>query len=155
MNIREKVKHITDIIKRESRPVPAAIPSKIQSPSASGAIFFGKATANWTSGTTITLDPCDITGTDNGKANETVYVQASKASYTIANSAQIDQNTVCAYVKGDDDYYYLVGTPITVLTEFNINTSTYKFQTKTKDVWAFTESGESGYVDEHTGTVCS
>ncbi len=52
-------------------------------------VEFGKTTAAFTSGATITLDPCDVDGNDTGEANVSVYVQADRTSAVvdIANAA--------------------------------------------------------------------
>ena len=136
-------------------------PDKIQTGTAlrlvSGQIYFGKATANWTSGATITLDPCDIAGTDNGKANVDVYLKTSKASESVTTatiagssegvSCQIDQNTIVPYVKGSDGYYYVLGMKKQIMTEWRYYASdpTFRIEGKVRFDWGLFCTSESGW----------
>lgn len=104
-------------------------------------IFFGKPTGAFSSGDTITLDPCDVNGTDNGKANVTAYVQASKASYSMTNSTTIPTSCICPFVFGADLKYYLLGNPVEIVTDVDV-TSTAMTK-KTRNAWSLTIGTES------------
>jgi hypothetical protein len=114
-------------------------------------ILFGKPTGAFSTGATITLDPCDIHGTDNGKANATVYVQPSQASYSMTNSTTIPVTAICPYVLGSDGSYYLLGTPIEIVTDVDV-TSTVMTK-KTRNVWILTVGTESAAVTIDTFTT--
>jgi hypothetical protein len=116
-------------------------------------IFFGKPVSAHSTGATISLDPCDNSGTDNGKANVTAYVQSSKASFTLANSASISTAAVCPYVKNtSDSYYYLLGNPLEIVTDVDVNTAT---MTKTVcNAWVMTQGGTATVTIDTFTTSC-
>lgn len=116
-----------------------------------GQIFYGKPTGAFSSGATITLDPCDTHGTDNGHANITAYVQPSQASYSMTNSTTIPVTAICPYVLGTDGSYYLLGTPIEIVTDVDV-TSTVMTK-KTRNVWILTVGTESAAVTIDTFTT--
>ncbi len=57
-------------------------------------VEFGLATGGFTSGTTITIDPCDVDGNDTSEPNLVVYLRADRtsATETIANGAVLTWN---------------------------------------------------------------
>lgn len=63
-------------------------------------VRWGKATAAWAAGNTVTLDPCDEDGNDNGQANITGYIE-SPTGATPTNIA-IAQNDILAYLPRED-----------------------------------------------------
>lgn len=116
-----------------------------------GTVFFGKPTGAFSSGATITLDPCDIHGTDNGHANITVYVQPSQASYSMTNSTTIPTSCICPYVRGDDGAYYLLGNPIEIVTDIDVSATV--MTKKTRNAWVLTVGEESAAVTIDTFTT--
>jgi len=130
--------------------VTVGTPSQAQSPN----ILFGKPTNAYTSGATITLDPCDIHGTDTGENNKTVYVNADQSSYAMTNSTSIGTGTILPFYKGDDDNYYLLGMPIEVVTNWQFDNTAKKIQKKTRNIWILTGGSESNWVDCTTTTEC-
>lgn len=120
-----------------------------------GTVFFGVPTGAFSSGATITLDPCDIHGTDNGHANITVYVQPSQASYSMTNSTTVPTSCICPYVRGDDGAYYLLGNPIEIVTDVDVDGANRLVTKKTRNTWVLTTGGESSAVTVHTGDACA
>ena len=119
-------------------------------------IRFGKPTAAFSSGTTMTLDPCDVSGADlSGRDNVTVYVQASQASYSTSNSTTVSTSTVVPYVRGTDGNWYVLGQPKMIVTDWRVDTANLKFQVKTRDDWGTFCTSESEWVDKHTGDDCA
>lgn len=118
-------------------------------------VLFGKPTGAFSSGTTITLDPCDLHGTDNGTANVTPYVQASQASYSMTNSTTIPTTQIVAYYQADDGDYYLLGAPIEIVTDYDVDGASSLLQKKTRNVWILTTGTESANVTVHTGGTCA
>lgn len=116
-------------------------------------LYFGKVDSEFTTGSTITLDPCDVKGTDNGESNVTVYVKTDQTSYTVANSSSIAADTVLPYTIDASGDYYLLGPLITVMTNMQWDTSNYEWQKKTRDVilWGSNESSWTQIID---GTEC-
>jgi hypothetical protein len=110
-------------------------------------VFFGRPTSAFSSGATITLDPCDIHGTDSGQANRTVYVKADQSSYSMTNSTSIATSAIIPHVLADDGCYYMLGTPIEVVTAMQVDDANRKIQKKTRNVWVPTAGSESGWVD--------
>ncbi len=117
-------------------------------------LLFGKPTGAFSSGATITLNPCDIHGTDNGRANIAVYLQASKASYSMTNSTTIPTSQICIFYRADDGNYYLLGTPTEIVTDVDVTGGSKLLQKKTRNAWILTVGTESSNVTVHTGTAC-
>ena len=110
-------------------------------------VLFGRPTSAFSSGVTITLDPCDIHGTDNGQANQTVYVKADQSSYSMTNSTSIATSAIIPHVLADDGCYYMLGEPVEVVTAMQVDDANRKIQKKTRNVWVPTAGSESGWVD--------
>lgn len=65
-------------------------------------LLWGKAIAAWTSGNTITLDPCDEDGNDSGASNVDVYVEAPTAATPV--NVQVAASDVLPYfIRADGD----------------------------------------------------
>ena len=117
-------------------------------------VLFGKPAAAFSSGATITLDPCDVAGTDNGLDDRTVFVRADQSSYSMTNGTTIPTTEIVPHVMGPDGEYYMLGTPVEVVTTYRIDGANQKVQKKTRNVWLLTPGTESGWVDVHTGDLC-
>jgi hypothetical protein len=115
-------------------------------------VMFGKPTSEWTGGSTITLDPCDVAGTDNGRENVTVHVLPG--GYSMTNGTSLGTDQVVPYVRGDAGEYYMLGRPIEVVTTYRIDGANLKFQKKTRNVWVLVTGSECDWVDVHTGDEC-
>ena len=78
---------------------------------------WGKATAAWTSGNEVTLDPCWADGVDSGQPNITAYVFTPTTTTPTAASVhvRIAQNDVLAYLSYGDKLGVLVNPPIEVV----------------------------------------
>ncbi len=75
---------------------------------------WGKATADWTSGNTITLDPCDTEGVDNGRPDVTAYAftPTSIAPGDGAVALAIAKDDILAYLSYGDKLGVLVNPPV-------------------------------------------
>ena len=142
------------IVRLESRQTSDGLPIWVFG-GGGAAIRFGKPTGAFSSGATLTLDPCDVAGADSGEANETVYVQSSKASYSMHNSTTLATGTVVPFAQAADGYWYVVGMPKVVLTAFQVVTASQLLQMKTRDDWGTFCGTESDWVTVHTGDVCA
>jgi hypothetical protein len=121
-----------------------------------GKTLYGKPSSAFSSGTTITLVPCSIEGTATGESNVDVYVQKDKSSYSMTNSTTVATTTVVHYTVGADGAYYVLGMPVEVMTNFDINTGgNLKYRKKTRNTWGAWGGEESDWVDIITGTACS
>lgn len=120
-----------------------------------------KTTSAWTSGTTtganlLDSDGNEVTAGFGFGITINFFKTYSADNYpAIANDETIP---VFQDINGDwyCDYAFITAVDVdNVLVEFNINTTTKKFQTKKRDNVKVLGSGAvSGYVDEHTGTEC-
>jgi hypothetical protein len=150
--IRDDHARLQNLVQQPPTPRNRAHPR----PNLTREVHFGKPTAAYSSGATMTLDPCDVAGADlSGRDNVTVYVQASKASYSTNNSTTVGTSTVVPYVRGTDGNWYVMGQPRLVITDWRVDTSNLKFQVKTRDDWGPFCTSESAWVDKHTGDDCS
>ena len=122
------------------------------------AIYFGKPAAAFSGSpatNVIELDPCDLHGTDNGQDNITAYLQPSQANYALTNSTTIPTSAICPYIRGGDGYYYLLGNPIEIVTDVDVDGANEILTKKTRNVWVLTLGTESEAVTFHTGDDCS
>ena len=117
-------------------------------------IRFGKPVSAFSSGATLTLDPCDAHGTDTGEENVTVYVQADRSSYAMHNSTTIPTSEIVSFVLAGDGYCYVLGRPVLVMTDFRYDTSTHYLQKKTRDSWGPFAGTESDWVNVGDSTEC-
>ena len=118
-------------------------------------ILYGRPTGAFSSGTTVTLDPCDVYGADNGLPNRSVYVQASQASLSMSNSTTLPTSAIVPHIRLDATHYYIFGQPIEVVTNLNVDMVNLKLQKKTRISWGSVAGTESDWVDVHTGTACA
>jgi len=118
-------------------------------------IRFGKPTAAYSSGSSLTLDPCDIAGNDTGEANVTVNMLVGPGDTPMTNSTSIADTTICPFYRASDGSYYLLGTPIEVVTDYRVNTTNKTLEKMTRNVWVLTAGSESSWVVVHTGVDCT
>ncbi len=108
--------------------------------------------------TQVTLAPCDATGAllgpGDGSDNVDVYLMPDQSGYTPANGTSLAEGTIIPYVMVDE-VPYVLGSPVTVLTDFNVDTTYLKLQVKTRDNWGWFHTTESDWVDKHTGDACA
>jgi len=87
-------------------------------------VFFGKPTEAYTSGATITLDPCDSAGVDNGAPN--VTVQAGWTLPTVTGTAlSIPVTAIVPFTQAADGNWYVLGQPKKIVTDTGYNTTTH------------------------------
>ena len=115
-------------------------------------IQFGKPTGVYTSGATITMDPCDSAGTDNGVENTTV-----QAGWTLPTNTNIATTTIVPFVQAADGNYYIVGQdPVEVISTIQYDTTTHKIQKKViGDFGTFTTTVASSWADITTAVNCT
>lgn len=115
------------------------------------AMRFGVPTTAYTSGATITLDPCDVAGTDNGEANVTV-----QAGWTLPANTNIPVTAIIPYQAAADGLNYVIGQPREVMTNFQYDTSSHKLQKKVRyDFGVFATTESSAWVDITTAVDCT
>jgi hypothetical protein len=120
--------------------------------------FLGSLHADWTSGTTVSVDPVDIHGTVTGAAAVSVYVQASQASYSMHNSTKLAAGTIIPYMLDADGDAYVVGMPIVVQTSTRLSAivaGVGTLQIKTMDTWGAFSGTESAWVDAIDAEECA
>ena len=114
-------------------------------------IRYGKPTEAYTSGATITLDPCDIAGTDNGLANETV-----QAGWTLPANTNIPTTAIVPFIRATATTQHVIGVPREVVTNLYYNTTTHKLQKKVRyDFGVFSTTESSSWVDITTAVDCT
>lgn len=115
-------------------------------------IRFGKPTGAYTSGATITLDPCDIAGVDNGLANVTV-----QAGWTLPTNTNIPTTAIIPFTRAATaTTWHVIGDPREVVTNLNYNTTTHKLQKKVRyDFGIFATTESSAWVDITTAVNCT
>lgn len=132
---------------------------------ANKAIRYGKPTAAFSSGTTVTLDPTDIAGTDNGEANVAgVYVQASQASLNLQSitlngltrtpDCTLATTEICQFSMADDGDWHLVGNPEFYISDWIVDAANSKIQCSVQWTWGAMKSTSSTAFDVHQGDDC-
>jgi len=123
----------------------------IGSPAGEARIRLGKPTEAYSSGATITLDPCDSAGDDNGEDNVTV-----QAGWTLPDNTNIPTSAIIPFQQAADGKWYVIGQPKEVATNFNYDTTTHKLQKKVRYDWgAFCTTESSEWVDITTAVNCT
>lgn len=119
--------------------------------SATAILRFGVPTGAYAAGVTITLDPCDIDGVDNGTAN--VVVQAG---WALPANTTIPVTAIIPFLLAADDDYYVVGQPREVMTNIRYDVVTHKLQKKVRYDWGvFTTTESTAWVDVTTAVDCT
>ncbi len=113
-----------------------------------GEIFYGKPAEAFSGpAETVTLDPCTRAGTDNGAANLAVHLKADRTSYTMPSvdgtPTTLATTIIVPFTLGADGKYYVLGAPVTVVTDVTYNTTDKKFYKKVRAVWVQTVGTES------------
>ena len=120
-----------------------------------GVILLGKPTEAYSSGATMTLDPCDSAGTDNGDAN--VVVQAGWTMPPVApdTPTTIPVTAIVPYQQAADELFYVIGAPREVITNMQYDTTSHKLQKKIRYDFGIFTGTESGWVDVTTSVDCT
>jgi len=117
-------------------------------------ILFGKPTTAYTSGATITLDPCDVHGTDSGEAN--VTAQAGWTLPTVTGTAlTIPVTAIIPYMLAADGLYYAIGQPFQDYGAVTYSTSTHKLYQTTWYEWGWFRTTISDPQDITTAVDCT
>ena len=114
-------------------------------------IMFGKPTSAYTNGSTITLDPCDAGGADNGQANVTV-----QAGWTLPANTNIPTTAIIPFMRAASGSYYAIGQMREVVTNIQYDTTAHKLQKKVRaDFGTFSTTESSAWVDITTSVPCT
>jgi hypothetical protein len=111
-----------------------------------GPVGYGKPSSAFSSGSTVTLVPCDADGTTiTGASNVTAYVQPSKASYTMPNSTTIPTSEIVHYTVTPAGTF-VVGRPQEVVVAVNWSTSADELQYKMAVTWGAFRGTDSAFL---------
>lgn len=120
-------------------------------------IFFGKPTSAFSSGTTVTLDPCDIGGTDNGAANVTVYLKEDQSSLNIGSydagagaattGCTLPTTAIVAYMLDAAGDAYVLGEPVAYYSKTRYYATTHYFQAAVRWMIGLALSTESDWLN--------
>ena len=116
-----------------------------------GELSLGKPTVLYTSGATITLNPVDAAGVDNGAENVTV-----QAGWTLPANTNIPTSAIIPFQVAADGLLYVLGEPREVITNMQYDTTSHKIQKKVRaDFGMFTTTESSDWVDVTTAVDCT
>ena len=125
----------------------------------------GYLSVDFTTGTTLTLVPCDSAGVDlddsSSATTDDVYIAGDQSSYTMHNGTKLaapvgdELFSIVPYMAAADGFYYVLGQPSIVISTdpvsgnpaIQYDTTTHKFQMKTRDDWGWVRGTESAWVD--------
>jgi hypothetical protein len=105
------------------------------------ALLLGKPAATWTSGSTITLTPCDSAGVATGDPNVTV-----QAGWTLPTGANIPTSTIIPYELAADGKFYVIGTPTWVVTDVTYDATNHVFNKTYALIFAASSTSSTNYV---------
>jgi hypothetical protein len=125
--------------------------------SQSQSILYGTAAADWTSGNTISLTPCDCNGVATGEAAVTVTIPTSwgtvdLASATIGGAAasvtcKIISGTLLAFAFAGATPYLLGVKPTQIVSDPRYDASSHKYQVKVAWIFGTNSSTVSEWMD--------
>jgi hypothetical protein len=121
-------------------------------------IRYGTAAADYSSGTTISLTPCDANGVAISSSAVTVTIPTSWGTVdllsavvggaTTAVTCKIASGTLLQYASAADGTAYLLGLPpMQVLWDYQYDTSSHKFQVKLAYIFGTNVSTVSAWLD--------
>lgn len=126
--------------------------------------YYGTAAADYTSGSTISLTPCDCNGVATGESAVTVSIPTAWGTVdlsagTVGGSAvtglscKIASGTLLQYAYAANGTPYLLGLPPTqVLWDYRYDTTTHKFQVKLAYLFGTNVSTVSAWLDARACT---
>jgi hypothetical protein len=121
-------------------------------------VLFGTAAADWTSGNTISLTPCDSEGTATGEAaldvacpwgdGNTVALAIVGGTADVAVGCTISQNTILQYAYAADGTPTLIGVPPTELEYIRYDSATsHNLQLRVRFLFGTGRSTFSDWID--------
>ena len=115
---------------------------------ASNFLRFGLSITALTSGATIGLQPCNVSGTTSATNTLSVYLKSDKSTYAVSNGASVDTHTIIPYVTSSSGgEMYVLGTPKIMLADSTyLTTGTHGFYVKTMDDWGMFHSTASTWT---------
>jgi hypothetical protein len=121
-------------------------------------ILFATAAADYTSGATISLTPCDSNGVATGESAVTVTIPTAWGTVNLLSAtvggtdavtvtSKIASGTLLEYAYAANDTPYLVGTPPTVVEFMRYDPDSTKFQLRVRWLFGSNVSTLSDWVD--------
>jgi hypothetical protein len=121
-------------------------------------VLFGAVAADWTSGNTISLTPCDCEGTATGEAaldvacpwgdGNTVALAIVGGTADVAVGCTISQNTLLQYAYAADGTATLIGVPPTEIEYIRYDSATsHNLQLRVRFLFGTGRSTFSDWID--------
>jgi len=110
-------------------------------------IRFGKPDAAFTTGDLITLVPCAIDGVDTDEDDEDVWMLPDQSEFTMPHSTTIATTMIVPFMLGSDGEWYVFGTPVTIMSDHQFNTTTGELQNKYRVLFVPFAGTVSDWVD--------
>lgn len=118
------------------------------------AFQYGKLMSDFTTGSTVDLDPCDVRGVDNGESKLSPYVQSDKSSYTMYTGTKLTAGDILPFAIAANGEAYLAGNPRTELVDFQVDGANKELELRFRDSWGLFVGTTSSWVVVHTGDDC-
>jgi hypothetical protein len=110
------------------------------------AIILGHPTADYTTGATFYIDPCDSAGTDL-PTMDNLTVQAG---FTLPEGSNIPMSAIVPVQLALNGNYYVLGQPTNVLVDVTVVDASRKFQKKLVADFGLFKSTPSNWIDWYT-----
>jgi len=120
-------------------------------------VFYGTAAADYSSGSTISLTPCDANGVATGASAETVSIPTSWGTVNLLSATvggatttvtcEVASGTLLQYAFAANGTAYLLGLPPTVVEFLRYDSATYKLQQRVRWLFGTNVSTLSDWID--------
>ncbi len=116
--------------------------------------LFGITQSDFSTGTNVLCLACTVDGSTTSGSTFSVFLKSDRSSYSTSNSTKISTATILLYARGTSSDCFVVGTPRTVVTNFQYSTASHTLQVKTRDDWGIFCGTESDWVTKETAETC-
>ncbi len=105
----------------------------------------------------VILTQCDVSGVANGEGNVTVYLQSSKAAYTLVGAVS-SSAVIPFYQATGDELYYFIGTPLDIIVDVFFDDQgeepSYDLKATPKTIWALVTSADGDAITIAGASPC-
>lgn len=111
-----------------------------------GIIHWGTPVSAFSSGTTISLQPVNVSGDDTFHDTVSPYMKRNQTSYSMYTGTTIPTTELVAYSENEDGELYVVGNQRTAVYDVRYNTTDHRDEAKYFDSWGLFHGTVSDWV---------
>jgi len=118
-------------------------------------ILLGKPASPYKTGATISLTPCDASGTTTGAANMTVQAGWTLPTGLTGTELEIPTSAIIPFQQSADGKYYVLGQPVQAWGQVTYSTTTHKLYQRTWFDWGWFRTTISDLQEITTAVDCT